>query len=144
MVALKDIWKLQTFADPSKAVQVVKHDHKPSSTVKMDGAKQTSYGRKNWSSLMLINCDHPAMQRLSLDDVNNRRGIELHQFYWLHDSEIGELPREWNWLVGEQEKPESPAIAHFTNGGPFIHNWEPREHDQIWLDEASMLEGVKW
>ena len=144
MVFLSDVAELLKHADPHFAVQVVKHNHVPKSDTKMDGAKQTSYVRKNWSSLILWNCDHPANLRLSLADVNQRRGIELHQFYWLHDSEIGSLPAEWNWLVGEHEKPSRPRIAHFTNGGPFLHNWEPREHDHIWHDEASMLAGVKW
>jgi hypothetical protein len=67
---------------------------------------------------MLFNCDHPANRRLSLDDVNHRPGRDLHAFYWLHDDEIGELPGEYNWLVGLQPEPECPKIVHYTLGTP--------------------------
>lgn len=121
-------------ADPDKAVMVVKHDFNPPEDIKMDGQVQTRYPRKNWSSVMLFNCDHPANRRLSLDDVNNRPGRDLHAFYWLHDSEIGELPASWNWLVDVQPKPEQVNIAHFTLGGPWIEGWKGSPNDQIWLD----------
>jgi hypothetical protein len=29
----------------------------------MDGQAQTRYARKNWSSVMVFNCDHPANER---------------------------------------------------------------------------------
>lgn len=122
---------LLAHADDKKAVMVVKHKHHGEGT-KMGGMAQTDYPRKNWSSVMLFNCNHKANRRLSLQDVNDRPGRDLHAFYWLHDSEIGEIPAEWNWLVGVQEKPEVPKIAHFTHGGPWIPNWSPSEHDDIW------------
>jgi hypothetical protein len=99
----------------------------------MGGMIQTAYERKNWSSVMLFNCDHPANRRLTIEDVNGRPGRDLHAFYWLHDSEIGELPPTWNWLVNVTPKPVAPKLAHFTNGGPWIPNWEPAPHDEIWL-----------
>lgn len=123
-------------ADPSKAVMVVKHDHEGAG-VKMGGMIQTAYARKNWSSVMLFNCDHPANRRLSLRDVNERPGRDLHGFYWLHDSEIGELRSEWNWLVNVQDKPALPRIAHFTLGGPWIDGWSSAEHDDLWLGVAN-------
>lgn len=108
--------------------------------MKMDGQAQTSYPKKNWSSVVLWNVDHPANKRLSLVDVQERRGFDLHQFYWLADSEIGELPREWNWLVGVQPKPAAPKIAHFTLGGPFLRSWAGAEHDETWLRELQLQE----
>ena len=128
--------RLLDFADPTKAVMVVKHKLVSESGFKMDSQPQTSYVRKNWSSVMLFNCDHPANRRLSLDDVNNRPGRDLHAFYWLHDSEIGSLPPSWNWLVDVQPRPDKIDIAHFTLGGPWIDGWESRESDKIWLDNA--------
>jgi hypothetical protein len=138
VVFLGNVKELMQHADPAYAVQVVKHDQRVVEELKMDGQFQTAYARKNWSSVVLWNCDHPANQRLSLTDVNSRRGIELHQFYWLNDAEIGELPPEWNWLVGVEPKPADVKIAHFTLGGPFTKGWPGgKEHDQLWLDEAS-------
>ncbi len=124
--------ELLAVADPDKAVMVVKHQHFGHGT-KMGGMAQTHYSRKNWSSVMLFNCDHPANLRLLLQDVNERPGRDLHAFYWLHDSEIGELPTEWNWLVNVTAKPEYPKIAHYTLGGPWIEGWKPAEHDELWL-----------
>ena len=131
VVFLRDPLQLVAEVDPSKAVMVVKHNHHGEGT-KMGGMVQTNYNRKNWSSVMLFNCDHPANQRLSLRDVNERPGRDLHRFYWLDDSEIGELPAAWNWLVNAQERPPETAIAHFTNGGPWIDNWTPQPNDELW------------
>jgi hypothetical protein len=132
VVFLADVAELFALFDPSKAVQVVQHPPLLSEVEKMDGQAQIRYPRKNWSSVMLFNCDHPANRRLTLQDVNERPGRDLHAFYWLHDSEIGALPPEWNWLVGVQPKPTRPKLAHFTLGGPFLQGWPGAEHDEIW------------
>jgi lipopolysaccharide biosynthesis glycosyltransferase len=136
VVFLGDVAELQALADPRYAVMCVQHTDLHAAGLKMDQQVQTIYQRKNWSSVMLFNCDHPANRRLSLVDVQERRGFDLHQFYWLHDAEIGALPAEWNWLVGVQEKPATPKIAHFTLGGPFLPGWQGAEHDEIWYAES--------
>ena len=136
VVFMDDVANLLAITQDRFAVQVVKHQHWPKGETKMIDQVQTSYSRKNWSSVCLWNCDHPANRRLTLDDVNHRPGRDLHAFYWLADSEIGTLPPRWNWLVGEQPVPDNPAIAHFTNGGPWLPGWAAAEHDAIWLDEA--------
>ena len=133
VIFMANPFDLMKYADPEKAVMVVKHNHFGSG-LKMAGMQQTAYQRKNWSSVMLFNCDHPANRRISLRDVNERPGRDLHAFYWLHDSEIGDLPEQWNWLVGVQEKPEVAKIAHFTQGGPWLNGWEPAAYDELWLD----------
>lgn len=131
VVFLADVRDLFDLADPSKAVMVVKHNQ-TGNGIKMDGQVQTTYPRKNWSSVVLWNCEHPANRRLSLQDVNERPGRDLHAFYWLADSEIGDLPMDWNWLVGVEEQPVSPRIAHFTLGGPWLPTWVRAKHDEIW------------
>lgn len=133
VVFLADIAELFALADPDKAVMVVQHRPLDDEGWKMDGALQVRYPRKNWSSVILWNCDHPANLRLSLQDVNERPGRDLHRFYWLADSEIGALPAEWNWLVGVQPKPDEPKIAHFTLGGPWFPSWQGGEHDDLWM-----------
>lgn len=136
MLFQADVAELFALFDPRYAVQVVQHDHRPQRQTKMDGAAQTLYRRKNWSSVMLWNCDHPGNRRLSLWDINHRPGRDLHALYWLADAEIGALPPEWNWLVGEQVKPANVKLAHYTNGGPWFPNWAPRFHDDLWLEES--------
>lgn len=136
MLVLDNIHSVMRHADPDCAVMVVKHKHQPTEQTKMDAQPQTSYNRKNWSSVILWNCDHPGNKRLTLDMVNNWPGRDLHAFAWLHDIEIGELPCGWNWLVGVQPKPSALHIAHYTLGGPWLPNWVPAEHDDLWLREV--------
>lgn len=132
VVFLGDVAELFALADDRFAVMVVKHQHNPVESTKMDGQQQTAYHRKNWSSVMLINADHPAHQRLSVGMVNWWPGQCLHRFCWLKDEEIGNLPLEWNWLVNVEPKPATPQIAHFTLGGPWLPGWTPKEHDELW------------
>jgi len=136
VVFLSDVRELFALADDRYAAMVVKHAPLSSTAEKMDGQAQAVYSRKNWSSVVLWNCDHPANRRLSLQDVNERPGRDLHAFYWLADSEIGELPAAWNWLVGVQPMPTSPLIAHYTLGGPFTPGWRGANHDRIWWEAS--------
>lgn len=130
VVFLGDVAELFSLADPHYAVQVVQHGKYDTPSTKMNGQANQPYPRKNWTSVMLWNIDHPANKRLSLVDVQERRGFDLHQLYWLHDTEIGELPPQWNWLVGSQGAPDRPRLAHFTNGTPElgVHS----DHDHLW------------
>lgn len=139
VVFMRDVNKLLDLADPRYAVQVVKHNYTPSSASKMDDQVQTIYSRKNWSSVCLWNVNHPANRRLTLHDVNTRRGLWLHQFGWLHDDEIGDLPSRWNILIGEQEIPEAPAILHYTLGVPVIAGREGSDGAEIWLRAQAEL-----
>lgn len=132
VVFMADVAELFALADDSKAVMVVKHENGHKEGTKMDGQVQQLYSRKNWSSVMLLNVDHPANRRLSLVDVQERPGRDLHAFMWLHDQEIGELPSRFNWLVGVQPRPSDPMIAHFTLGTPEIQNLEPIDEHKIW------------
>lgn len=132
IVVMDDIAKLFALADPNYAVMCVKHDFDGLTGTKMDGQTQSPYPRKLWSSVMLWNCDHPANKRLSLTDVNERPGRDLHSLYWLNDNEIGALPGEWNWLVGLEPRPALPGIAHFTLGTPDLAGVTPLEEHVIW------------
>lgn len=140
VVFLEDIAELVKLADPKYAVMCVKHDFDNLSGTKMDGQAQVGYPKKLWSSFMLVNTEHAGNKRLSLVDVQERPGRYLHAFEWLHDSEIGGLPPQWNWLVGMTPKPDRPCVAHFTNGGPFLHGWQGGDHDEIWLRELPELQ----
>ncbi len=102
---LGDIAGLAPYMRTPKAVYCVQHDYRPKETTKMDGAVQTTYPRKNWSSFMLFNCDHPAVQSLTPEVVNTQTGAYLHRMQWAPDDAIGALPVEWNWLEGWNEKP---------------------------------------
>ena len=123
-IALDDVKKLFDQADDKYAVMCAKHDYTPKQGTKMDGKKQHQYPRKNWSSMMLINCGHPSNAALTTELVNNEEitGAYLHRFSWLKDEEIGEISHEWNWLVGWYNEPEdgTPKFLHYTEGGPWF------------------------
>jgi len=131
-----DIQEIFDQADPQYAVMVVKHNHQPNSKTKMDGKEQTQYPRKNWSSMILWNCNHPSNSKLTLEDVNTQPGSYLHRFQWLADSEIGELNVQYNFLVGynkpEQCKQGKPFAYHWTEGGPWFPRYMDCEHKNVW------------
>jgi len=138
---LDDVQGIMGFADSSKAVMCVQHDYRPSETTKMDGKLQTVYPRKNWSSLMLFNCDHQEVRNLSPEVVNRESGAFLHRMQWVPDSLIGSIPIEWNWLEGWSERPAvgTPKAIHFTRGGPWFDAWRNVEYADLWLEEQRAL-----
>ena len=128
---LEDIKNLFELCDKKYAVMVVKHNYVPKTSVKMNGKVQTNYPRKNWSSMVLWNCDHPSNKKLTIEKVNTYSGSYLHQFKWLNDYEIGEIPFHWNFLVGWNKDP-NPKALHYTEGGPWIANCENCEYSDVW------------
>lgn len=121
--------------DPSKAVMCVKHNYEVTNDVKMDDQVQTRYARKNWSSVMAFNCDHPANKALTVEMINTVPGRDLHRFCWLNDDEIGALDPAWNYLVGITKDVEEPGIVHYTNGGPWFDEYRDVPFGDEWLAE---------
>ncbi len=134
----RDFCELFKLCDPSKALMCVQHDYRPTEDTKMDDQKQSPYFRKNWSSVMVFNCDHPANKRLTIDYFNNATGLVLHQFGWLADDDIGALPQEWNVLVGETKGVDDPAIVHFTRGAPNFNGYEQQPFADEWRAELAV------
>jgi lipopolysaccharide biosynthesis glycosyltransferase len=128
---LEDVQHLFNLCDDRYAVMVVKHNYKPESLIKMGGKIQTVYPRKNWSSMVLWNCKHPSNKKLTIQNINEKSGRYLHQFKWLHNEEIGEVPVEWNWLVGWNYG-STPKAIHYTEGGPWLEEFKYCEYSDIW------------
>jgi len=141
MILTTDIKELFDQADDKYAVMCVQHDYTPREGVKMDGQQQTVYPRKNWSSVMLINCAHPSNRAVTKELVNDPEitGAYLHRFSWLKDEEIGELDHTWNYLVGVYEDLEKPNLIHYTEGGPWFENYRDCEFHQLWKDELQEM-----
>ena len=137
---LRDVQLLWDLFDPKYAVMCVKHDHVPAEAVKMDGAAQTVYPRKNWSSLMAFNLAHPAVKELTIDAVNTMTPAELHQFKWVPDDLIGALPESWNWLEGHSTLKHPPDAIHFTRGGPWFQQWQKVFGAKIWETERAIMD----
>jgi len=132
MLMFEDIAELWRMRDDSKAIQVCKHDYTPKEDTKFLGQVQTKYEKKNWSSFMLMNCKK--CTTLTPDYVNKASGLELHQFKWLEgDHLIGDLPLEWNWLVGEYAHKDDVKNVHYTKGGPWFEEYRECDYSQDWF-----------
>ena len=143
-IALEDVQKLFELRDDKYAIMCAKHDYTPKEGTKMDGKVQHQYPRKNWSSMMLFNCEHPSNKKLTKELVNNPDidGKYLHRFSWLEDNEIGEISHEWNWLVGWYNEPEdgNPKFLHYTEGGPWFEEYKDCEYNlEYYRAERSYL-----
>lgn len=139
---LADVAELVEYTRVAKAIFCVQHDHRPTEATKMDGVRQSVYPRKNWSSLMLFNCGHPAAKRLTPDTVNSATAAYLHRMQWVADEDIGALPHAWNWLEGWNVKPTTglPKAVHFTRGGPWLENWQRVDYADQWLSERDLMQ----
>ncbi len=138
MLAQDDIAGLWALRDESYAVQVVKHVHVPKEEIKFLDAVQTKYEKKNWSSVMLMNCSR--CEALTPEFVNTASGLELHQFKWLaNDQLIGAMPSRWNHLVGHDAPRPDAGIVHFTTGGPYFQEYAGCEYAAQWFEERTRM-----
>lgn len=138
MLMMDDVANLWKLCDERYAVQVVEHQHVPKEEVKFLGAVQTKYQKKNWSSVMLMNCAR--CTALTPDYVNRASGLELHQFKWLANDElIGALPAGWNHLVGYDPPRPGVSVAHFTIGGPWFAEYAECEYAGEWFAERDAM-----
>lgn len=128
MVVLDDIANLwaEREAHFDKAAVVVKHDYQTKHPRKYIGtdieADNTSYPRKNWSSVILWNCGHYHNQILTPKFVEQSPGSLLHRFQWLKDDRVGELDQKWNALAVEQDI-SAASLVHYTLGIPGIPHY---------------------
>lgn len=146
-VFLDDVKKIFDQADNKYAIMCAQHDYTPKEGTKMDGQVQHVYPRKNWSSMMLINCGSYTNGVLTKDLINNetKTGAYFHRFSWVPDAEVGELSHEWNWLVGWYKEPKDgkPKALHYTEGGPWFKEYENCEYALEWYKaKSSYLENA--
>lgn len=127
MLCLSDISELINCHQAANAVSVVKHDYVPKDTIKSMG-KQVPYKKKNWSSLMVFDCEQ--CRALTPEYVNSANGLRLHQFKWVQN--VGPLPSAWNHLVGEYKYRADAKLVHFTNGGPWYEGWANVDYSPLW------------
>lgn len=135
MLVRDDINRLWELRDESKAVMVVKHDYKTKMSEKYLGSKNENYPRKNWSSVILWNCGHPANAAVTPEFIQNASGAQVHRFTWLSDDLIGELPIEWNWLPDELGENAEAKLLHYTLGTPSFHEFATTPMGNEWHRE---------
>jgi lipopolysaccharide biosynthesis glycosyltransferase len=127
MLALGDISEVFHLDMTGLALRVRQHDYNPEETVKMGGKVQTTYPRKNWSSLMLMDCSKLGVW--TKDVVQTQTGAFLHRFETIPDEQIGDIPEGFNQLdhmFGETK------LLHYTSGGPWLAGCEDAAHADVW------------
>jgi len=132
--------------DPLDAVTVVKHNISPEQLKdeKMNGKKQVWYPKKNWSSMMLFNCEHPQVwypkknwssmmlfncehpktRALTPEVVSEAPASYLHGLEWTWDASVGSVDKTYNYLVGYYNDRIDPKVLHYTDGTPLHAGYE--------------------
>lgn len=114
MLVLDDIHKITEHLRPIDAVSVVKNPR-----------------RFEWSSLMYF--QNKYCQKLTPELVDKGSPQDLK---WA--PHIGELPTEWNHLVGYDAPNPAAKLVHFTMGIPCWPETQKCEYSREWNKEAAM------
>lgn len=124
MILNADIAELFALADDKYAIMVSKNKK-----------------RFEWTSAMLMNCAKcPA---LTPEFVQTADG--LHMLNWLDEKLIGDLPAEWNHLVGYDTPRADVKLIHYTQGIPAFPETSTSEHAEKWHKEhKAMNSATSW
>ena len=132
---IADLWCLR---DSYKAVQVVQHQYQTKAPRKYIGtkmeAKNEDYPCKNWSSVMLINCEHYAWRDITPGMVEETYGAYLHRFQFIEPRHIGALPKTWNWL-DEYGENQDANLIHWTCGTPAFKHYQNAPHAKEFMNQ---------
>jgi hypothetical protein len=112
ILARGDIHELMRFASEDHAVSVSKNPL-----------------RFEWSSVMLFQCARCKI--LTPDYV--KESSTLHKLEWAEG--VGDLPPEWNHLVG-YDAPKPAKLIHFTQGIPGFPETKDSEYGDDWRKDA--------
>lgn len=139
MLMLGDLAELDALFDDRYAVQVVKHEnYRTKHKTKYRGTDMecpnSDYARKNWASVMLMNCGHPGWQAIE-GKLYDMAPLALLQLGFLEDEEIGELPDTWNRLVDEGHYLAGANLIHWTAGMPGFPYYADAPGADLWHAE---------
>lgn len=142
MLVRGDLAELWQQADPAYAVQLVQHDYTPRFKKKYIGtpmeAANADYPRKNWSSVMLINCAHEAWRFMTPEFLS--KGVvsphKLQRLVFILDQLIGHLGAEWNHLADEFDYAPRAKLVHFTLGIPAFAHYKDSDYAEEWREVA--------
>ena len=142
MICLGDVRELQDMLDAMDgmhAVMVVKHNYNTRNPRKYVGTpmenENLDYERKNWASLMLIDCENPFWKRVNPEYLQKTTPLSMLQFKWIPDSFIGDVPKEWNVLADEGQSITGAKILHWTAGIPAFKYYENAPGADLWREE---------
>lgn len=121
MLVRSDITELSQFTDTDHAVKVVQ-----------------SIERFEWPSLMLFN--NAECKELTPEYVEKENPFKLK---WART--IGDLPSEWNHVVGYCKPRPDAKVVHFTAGIPCWPETENCEYAEEWKREFQIMNStVSW
>ena len=140
MVVRGDIIELYESLQTAHDVAVVKHDYKTRMPVKYMGAPNEDYPRKNWSSVIVWDCQSYPNRRLTPDFVQKQPGSFLHRFAWIDDDRIQALPTEWNWLPDELGENTQAKLLHYTLGTPCFREFADTTQAAEWHKERALTD----
>lgn len=138
MLLVDDIAALDRLYDPRFAVQVVKHAYRTRNPIKYKGTDMQcpnrDYPRKNWASLMLINCEHEAWAGMTPEHIAAyaEAPTALLGLHFVHDEGIGELPPQWNCLCDEGQGLHGASLLHWTAGIPAFPHYKDAPGAPLW------------
>ena len=92
------------------------------------------YPRKNWSSLMLMDCSK--LRVWTKESVSHESGAWLHRFEPIPSEQIGDIDPNWNEL--DTYGPGTKVI-HYTEGGPWLPNYNDHRFGDIWVQYAKEM-----
>ena len=138
MILRGDIAELWALRDLGKDVQVVKHDYKTKMKEKYLGSKNEDYPCKNWSSVMIFNCNNYPTKKLTPEYIQKSTGAHLHRFAWTSEDRVGALPPEWNWLPDEYGPNPDAKLLHYTLGTPCFHEFATTTMADEWHRERML------
>jgi hypothetical protein len=96
-----------------------------------------------WASMILFNCGHPANQILTPQYVEDPKQCRSpHTIDWLVPELIGDLPREWNHLVGYDRPRDDAKLVHYTQGMPIFEETKGSEYAEEWKKEHAKANGT--
>lgn len=110
--------------------------------VAKDNPGHAVYVRKSplkfeWASVMLFDCGHYANRVLTPEYIETAE--KLHTIGWLKPEHIGDLPPEWNHLVGYDEPNPDAKLVHYTQGVPCHAETSGTEHQLGWMKIAEKV-----
>lgn len=138
MTVQGDIAELYDSLSADHDVAVVKHDYRTRQTDKYLGNTNQDYPRKNWSSVIVWNCNSFPNRVLTPEFVQEQTGSFLHRFSWLKDDRIQSLPPDWNWLPDELGSRPSAKLLHWTLGSPCFPEYSDTPDADIWKREHAL------
>ena len=140
MIVRGDITELWNLKEYNRDAMVVKHDYKTRMKEKYLGSPNEDYPRKNWSSVILWNCNAIRNRQLTPEFVQKSTGAFLHRFSWIEDDRLGELPKEWNWLPDEYGANPNAKLLHYTLGTPCFHEFANTPQAEEWHRERMLTD----